>query len=296
MRTLNPPSSASGYLWRAAVIALAYFAGSQLSGMLIGSIGLPWPDAPTDAPLELRLLLDLASSVLLATCLVPLAAGLSGSTARRWLILAAFFYVSYGVNNQIEGATYSTIGGATTMVFFYVIPCVLAAGAAVTLVPATEPAAALATVFGGRTVSSWWWRMLLAWLSFPVIFFIFGAMAFPLVSSTYQQPESALVVPGPGTVLRTVFIRSAFFLVVTVPVITAWARSRRSLILSLAFAFFVMVGLAGLVSAHWLPVGMRSVHAVEILADSLVYAWVLAKLLVPRTSPQPVVGSSPPES
>lgn len=292
MRALSPPSSVTGLLWRVAAIALAFFAGCQLSGMLVPAIGLGWPEFPVETGPGLRLLLDLISSIVLASGLVPLAAGIGGADSRRWLILAAFFYVSFGVNNQLEGATYSTVGGTATMIFFHLLPCALAAAAAVTLVPVAEPGTRLTTVFTDRPPTSWWWRLLLAWISFPVIFFIFGAMAFPLVSGTYEQPESALVVPGPGSVLRTVFVRSLLFLAVTVPVIVAWTRSRRALILALGYAFFVMVGAVGLIGAHWLPAAMRSVHAVEILADSMVYAWVLVRLLIPKSRAQPA-GDAP---
>ena len=34
--------------------------------------------------------------------------------------------------------------------------------------------------------------------------------------------------------------------------------------------------------AYWLPLNLRLIHGLEILADSLVYAWVLVALLAKK--------------
>lgn len=282
MKTADPTSSIVAIAWKVPLIALAYYLATHVSGAVVNTMALPWPDAPQGLDTGARWILDLVGALLLASCLVPLAAGIRGSIGDRWLILAGFTYVSYGVNNQLEAATYSTVGGTAANLVFFILPCLAIAAAAVVLVGPPKASPLVATVFTDRPLRRWWWRALLAVIAFPVIFFIFGALAFPLVADTYAQPESALVVPGPLAVLRTVFVRSLFFLVATAPVLMAWARSRRRLMVTLSAAFFVMVGAVGLICAHWLPPAMRAVHAVEILADSVVYAWVLVALLAPR--------------
>jgi hypothetical protein len=62
------------------------------------------------------------------------------------------------------------------------------------------------------------------------------------------------------------------------PVLIAWHHSRHSLMLSLGWALFVLVGLLNLMQAVWLPATLRLTHILEILADSFVYAWVLVML------------------
>jgi hypothetical protein len=73
-------------------------------------------------------------------------------------------------------------------------------------------------------------------------------------------------------------------------VLVAWRLSRRGLVLSLGFALFVLVGALGLIGGYWMPVSMRLFHGLEILADSLVYSWVIVILL--WGTPQPVEESS----
>jgi hypothetical protein len=207
-------------------------------------------------------------------------------------------YVSYGLNNQIEAAVFTTAGGFTTMVLFFIIPCALIAAAAVALIRHTQ-GPAISTVFTDRPVSRWWWRAGLAWLAFPVIYFFFGALIYPMVRDLYEAPDSGLVLPSGVVVLRTVLLRSLLFLLVTIPILRSWTRSRTALAVALGIAFTAMVGLVGLVQAHWWPISMRLVHSVEICADSFVYAWILVALLVPRSksgsrvpSPEPPVPAS----
>ncbi|NIN68837.1 MAG: hypothetical protein GTO63_29960 [Anaerolineae bacterium] len=45
---------------------------------------------------------------------------------------------------------------------------------------------------------------------------------------------------------------------------------------------FMLVGGMGLVGGYWLPLKVRLFHRVEILADSLVHAWVLVLLLTKK--------------
>ena len=71
----------------------------------------------------------------MAVCLALLARGIRGSQTTRWLILAAFAYVTFGLNNQIEAAIFTTYGGTATMLVFFILPCALGAAAAVQLLP-----------------------------------------------------------------------------------------------------------------------------------------------------------------
>jgi hypothetical protein len=139
-------------------------------------------------------------------------------------------------------------------------------------------------VFTDRTFPGWWWRAVLAWLAFPVIYFFFGALIYPMVRDLYEAPDSGLVLPGGDVVLRTVLLRSLLFLLVTIPILRSWTRSRLGLTVALGIAFTATVGLVGLVQAHWWPISMRIAHSVEICADSFVYAWILVALLAPRSS------------
>jgi hypothetical protein len=163
------------------------------------------------------------------------------------------------------------------MMLIFLAPCLLAAWLAVALVPAAD------AVAPARPLRGWWWRTLLAWLAFPAAYYVFGMLAYPWVRELYERPDMGLRIPAGLTVIGVVLLRSAFFLAVVAPVIVRWSRSRRALTITLAAAMFVMVGLNGLLQTIWWPVGMRAVHSLEILVDSVVYAWAAVALLAPGT-------------
>jgi hypothetical protein len=261
-------------------MGIAFSIGLEISFALVTMLDMEFLNLPGQIHDPIA---GLLASVLLAACVVLVTRGIAGTKVHRWIILAAFVYVSYGLNNQIEAAVFTTAGGFTTMVLFFILPCLLITGGAAILI---EPVGVspIPTVFTDHGISSWWWRAALAWLSFPVIYYFFGMLIYPMVRDVYEAPDSGLLLPGPGVVLRTVLLRSLLFLLVTVPILRSWTGSRRALLLALGIGFSGMVGLVGLVQTTWWPISMRIVHGVEIVADSFVYAWVLVALLVPKTA------------
>ena len=54
-------------------------------------------------------------------------------------------------------------------------------------------------------------------------------------------------------------------------------------IVGLALGNATAVGLGGLVQAVFFPAVLRWVHGVEILADGIAYAWILALLFFPKS-------------
>jgi hypothetical protein len=218
----------------------------------------------------------------MAACLALIARGIRGSQFARWLILAVFTYVTFGLNNQIEAAIFTTYGGTATMLLFFILPCAFGAAAAVSLFRPEESGSMVENSITGHPASNWLWRVAVAWLAFPVIYIFFGMLAAPLVVPVYQTQDFGLTLPGFGTMIPVALARSALYLAVTIPILVTWSRSRRSLLWSLAVAFFAMMGLIGLLSATFFPPVLRVTHTIEILGDAIVYAWLLVALFIPK--------------
>ena len=275
-------TSIGTWIWKVLAIAAAYFVGTMISGMVITAAGMSWPAFPNPPSQTTNLVLGALSAVLVAGCLALLAWGVRGSQPVRWLVLAAFTYVIFGLNNQIEAAAFTAFGGTATMIVFFVAPCLLGAAAAAWLVgPGTGLQPRGATVFG-RPASAWWWRVMVAWLAFPVIYVFFGMLVSPIVVPFYKDPSFGLTLPGWNTIFPVVLLRSALALAVALPVLVLWSRSRRALFLSLAVAFFAMMGLIGLAATTFFPPALRIAHSIEILGDAVVYAWVVVALFIPK--------------
>ncbi|UCG55649.1 MAG: hypothetical protein JSU70_12360 [Phycisphaerales bacterium] len=274
----------AGYLWRIALCAIAYVVGTMVGGAAVSGLGMDLPSIAEATDERLMGLLSLVGSIVVAAALGPLARRLKGTYLVRVAILAVFTYVCLGVNTLIESSIFTTAGGTGGMIVLLIAPCVLCAVvAALVFKPAQTGQSFLveaAGFLGRRSRAAWAWRLLAALAAFPVIYLIFGMAISPLVAEHYREQIGGLVLPDMEVIVGVQFVRSSLFLLAALGVLIMWSGSRRGLVLTLGFAFFVMVGLYGLIQGYWLSPLLRIVHSVEILADSFVYAWALVVLLV----------------
>jgi hypothetical protein len=264
--------------------ALAYLIGLIVTGALAPLLHLPaFPSMPGESP-EKSFIMVLFGAPLLAVSMLPLASGLGNSFPKRCLAMAALMFVTLGLNTLIELLIFGTmlqgVTQALALSLHFVLPTILAA--AVLAYPFQTDQNA-STVLGNFTVMGWTWRLLLAWLSFPVIYFVFGLMVAPIVVPIYNAGVPGLRIPAFDAIIRTQLIRSAIFLAASLPVIVLWKDSRNRLLVALGLALTVTVGVFGLVQAYFLPTALRVTHSLEIAADSFVYAAVLTWLFARST-------------
>lgn len=277
--------AAVGYLWRVPLCALAYVAGTMAGGAVLPALGLPLPQLPEQADERTVGLLLLVASLALAAGLAPLARRLQGPYWLRWLTLALLCYICLGVTSALEGAIFTTMDMASIPAFS-LPPCLLFAAIMALLFKPPSRGDSLAVnvrrFLAGRSAGQWAWRLAAAVFAFPIIYWTFGLMVAPFVMPYYMQGQFALAVPNPAVILATQFARSALFLLAAMPVLVMWSGSRRHLILALGLAFYVLVGLFGMIQSYWLAPTLQVLHNTEMLIDSMVYAWALAVLFVPR--------------
>jgi hypothetical protein len=103
-------------------------------------------------------------------------------------------------------------------------------------------------------------------------------MIAPIVLPYYEQLDFVFV-PPMSILLLVLLVRSALFLLVSIPVIAFWCRSRGRLAVALGVGHFTAVGLSGLIQVTVFPTVVRWTHGVEILATSACYGLALAWLL-----------------
>jgi hypothetical protein len=274
-----------GYLWRVVLCGVAYVAGAMAGGAAVSALGLPLPQLPKQTDEGTMGLLLLIGSLALAAGLAPLARRLQGPYWLRWLMLAVLCYICIGVTSPLEGAIFTTMDMASVPALS-LLPCLVFA-AVMTLLfkPASRGdslAVSMRRFFRGRTVGQWTWRLVAAVCAFPIIYWTFGLMVAPFVMEYYKQGQFALAVPNPAVILATQFARSVLFLMAAVPILVLWSGSRRQLILALGLAFYVLVGLFGMIQSYWLAPTLQVLHNAEMLIDSMVYALALTALLVRR--------------
>ena len=285
-----------GYIWRVPLCAFAYIAGTMASARLVSAIGMKLPPIPEQANEQMMGLCLLISSCVLAIGVGPLARRIRARYWVRCLILAALTYVCIGLNTPIEAAIFTNIDGMRTMVVFSLLPCLLFGGVTALLFKPSGKAEPFGQqvlhFFSGRSVQKWAWRLAAAVCAFPVIYWTFGMMVAPWVIEYYKQGQFGLTLPGTGVIILTQLLRSSLFFLAALPILIVWSGSKRELTVLLGFAFFVLVGLFGMIQTYWLGPVLLVVHSVEILVDSMVYAGVLSLLFVRKDGPEFVATSN----
>ncbi len=279
-----------GYLWKLPLASVVFVIGLTVSGALLPLAGLTPPELPRGVDAETMGLSFALGSLLFGLALALLAQGVCGSFALRWLSLSLMMWVAYAVNNVIEGSIYSTFAVTSSIQSMLytglsLLPPTLGQAAVITALfkpPSKEPGARSPLSVFPRW--GWAWRLAVALVAFPVIYFIFGLLVEPLVREYYAQGQFELALPPLGVILPVQLLRSALFLLVSLPVITLWGKDRTALILTLGFALFVFVGGFSMATTYWFAWQLRVFHGLEILADEMVYALVLAMLFAPRES------------
>jgi hypothetical protein len=272
------------YVWKLLLSSAVFMVGLILSGTLLPLVGLQPPELPEGADAETISLYFALGSLLFGLALAFLARGLRGSFLIRWLSLSAIMWVAYGINNVIEGAIFSTFSATSTMgSMLYtglslLLPSFLQSGVIMALFRSPDAQRIGRPASMERNWAQWVWRLLSAWIAFPVIYYLFGLVVTPLVRDFYSQEQFELALPALSEILMVQLLRSALFLLVSMPIILLWARSRRSFILRLGFALFIFVGGFSMLTTYWFPWQLRVYHGVEIMVDEMVYALVLGLL------------------
>jgi len=161
--------------------AVAWLAGTIVSGALASALHLPLPSLPHHASAAEGFALFVLASVLLAAGTTQAAWCLRGGFKTHWLALGALLFICVGVNTAIEAVVFSStiqpLEGVT-LACMSLIHSVLAAAIlarrpqGLGADPVTMPA------FGGL---GWSWRLITAGLAFPVIYYTFGMIIAPFI-------------------------------------------------------------------------------------------------------------------
>lgn len=281
---MNVRNTTFSWLWKLGVCTAAYATGTVLGGMLTLALGIEMPRMPAEVDPAMQGLLLLPGGLVYSVGLAAIAIGLAGRWWQRWLILAAFLYVINGIGNTIEATLFTTLGGQVASAIGFLAPSVLCALAVALLFPPPSGAGLadqFARFLARRKPASLAGRILLAVLAFPVIYFVFGAAVAPIVVPYYNELDF-LQIPPMATLIPVLHFRSLLLLLVSLPILVGWDGSRCGLILGLGLGHAAAVGLGGLAQVTFFPEVLRWTHGIEILVDSLVYAWILALLFAAK--------------
>lgn len=267
-------------LGRIVLAAGAYFLGQSIAWPLLGATSLKPPNIPSAASPERTAAWFVASTVLIASAVLPIAARIHGRRMARWAVLAALIYFLHTAGTAIELTVFTRFEGQAYLAVAGIVPA-LACGLVSSRINHAPPEFRSNLRTGGSMA----WRLTVSWLAYPFVYFLFGSLIIPFVLDDYMDESSMLVIPPPGVLLGVLGIRSMILLLPSIAVIERWQGSRVRLWLSLGWAHAALVGLAGLIMPNAiLSPTLRLVHAVEITASSFAYAGILVLILAAGSS------------
>jgi len=264
--------------------ALLYYVGFILGSVAAGWMGMSAPALPAGADAQTLGMYQLIVSLIFALMLALVSRHLAGRFLLRWLVLALFSWVAYGLNTYLEAAIFTAYAAASayTLVMQAFAALLCSAIVAWWFAPRdmeTSVASRIRAFLGRHTTLQWVWRFPAAWAAFPVTYLAFGWLVQPFIIEFYRQQMAGLTLPGWGQILPAQALRSLLFLLACLPILILWCGSRQRLFILLGSGLFVFVGGLYMFQAYWYPPTMRIAHSLEILADSFVYAGALVALL-----------------
>jgi len=123
-------------------------------------------------------------------------------------------------------------------------------------------------------------RLLAGSVSYFPVYFFFGALVSPFVIPYYtdQSLGLGLTIPSFYILVPIELLRGLLFVLALVPIIAAVKFSTKSTFIFLALFLYVIGAFVPFVAGTTLPWILKLYHSLEILADSIVYAAILAFL------------------
>jgi len=276
-----------GVLWRSLAIGLGFTLATMIGGLVAQAVGLPLPGVAGQMDSTQALVITFLAGVVIGLTLGPLSARLTLPIAQRAGLLFVVIFVLNSLINVVEALFFTTIPAAEHL-YSLVTSAIGHAGLAVLLALLFRPAAverglltALRETLSRRRWSSWAWRFGLAGVLYVPTYFFFGMLIYPIVRVYYEDPALglSLALPGFDVILPLEVGRGLLFVLTVFPLIAVLRRPRWPLAFWLAMTIAVLGAVTPMLQAGWFPLTMRVVHGLEIAADSIVHALIIAWLL-----------------
>lgn len=227
-------------------------------------------------------------SLLLSFILTQVNIGRKGRVLSVWaaIYVVQFFnplIEGYFFTDQFEDATLF-VGGAlfgALLAFLYALIAGLLFGSKSSSSSLPDE---LRSHFSQRKASSWIWRLVVSSLSWPVFYFIFGAMVAPVVTPYYTELGLFLVLPPLEVIMSVQALRGFIYVGALLPIITCLKIGMKRLFLSITGLLYIGGGLAIFVIVETFPVMLRIAHGFgDLLFASIFFGIVTAYLVgVPK--------------
>ena len=125
-------------------------------------------------------------------------------------------------------------------------------------------------------------RVTMGTLSYFPIYFFFGMLVSPFVLPYYSDPSLGLIVPPFTLIIPVEILRGFLYVATLIPLAVSLGSDRRTNAVAFAGMLFIVGAFIPLLGDQGLPPQIIPYHLVEILADSIVYGFVLSWILTKK--------------
>lgn len=282
------------YIWKLPLCGMTFFVGMALGGAALAELGFQSPPPPAGTDARTIAVWFFLGSMLIAFTLSFVSKNLSANWFVRWVVLTELIWIVAVVSMVLESFFFMTTGAVSTIssglytLLSFFTPTIFLAGM-ITFLFRPEPPTqkwikGLSSYFSTFKLADLSWRSLAAFLAFPLIYITFGLLVAPFIRDYYILGVNELKIPTWDHLITLQFLRSCLFLLACLPVVILWRGSRRGLTSALGISLFVLTAFMAVITSYWFPWQMRIIHGLELLADALIYAGVLAALLGKKKS------------
>jgi len=277
---MNLLRSIFGITWRSLLVAVGYFLGMILAGMISGILGTQVPAGTSNSN---AIVWFFIASVVMGFILCPIAMRLPLTRGQHFILWLGVIFFNMG-SVAIEGKYFVPDLVPLPLSVLFVQQLLASTGAALvitlTCAKQVQPVSWQA-VLQTRPWFAWLWRFLLSASSYLLFYYIFGSLNYSLVTKPYYESHAGgLTAPAPNVVLMAELVRAPLIVLSILLFLLSERGTKRELMLKAGWVLFAVGGIVPVIlQIGSLPFLLLVFSTVEIFCQNfltgMVSGWFL---------------------